>query len=603
MAVSRAVSQDIRSDLFWGHSLQGGCLDWEPIHVALLPDGTISFQPTKAQQGSRADTAKGGQSSGQFLLGADWRQPFTVAPWAPTQRPASIVRQSSLPALDGVGYAGTDMPTSVKDKLFPFSLSYVPLATQTGPGGQDTTSYRTVLLAATSGRERARWLKMLERKARTPGLRGTAASPAIAPTEKALAVPSDRRCLLTVGEELSGLSTAAGTSSALKAPFHANARLMAGHSGLWDQRSGLRIVRDLYDDYAADPVSANPLLQSPPSSSQKKQRSASIHKTPPATPDVADATTSVGSAGSAMTRRQTASDSRHMQFFVKYVKQQAHIERLLEETWQRGGPDPGPQKAAMALASEAKKSAPKPWHQKPQRPKSRSATELRLSQQGAMKQEKEEGAAIPNGAVEQENNELVDGSQPPRMAASTSNMVYSDSAVLSNKKWSGGAIFALPSGTNSAPDDALDAFIFRVHHQQPLDRQPVLLGLVPEGADINRVNLHTSGEGIFMCLGGQGVVPAGACIFTPNACEMVALPADVPVGGSFSVHLQAREQVQVSFTVEDHEGKELGVAQPQLDGMSLIGWRPCVLLSHPDTHVHVAYAEEKPASARSLADE
>mmetsp|Transcript_45134 Transcript_45134/g.104567 ORF Transcript_45134/g.104567 Transcript_45134/m.104567 type:complete len:582 (-) Transcript_45134:33-1778(-) len=579
MAAARAVSQDIRSNLFWGHSLDGGVLDWEPIHVALLPDGTISFQPTKAAEQEATIgplAAKGGLRAGEFLLGADWRQPFTVAPWAPTHRPASIARQSSLPALDGSGKLGKEAPPG-KEKLFPFSLSYVPLATQTGPGGQDTTSYRTVMLAAASGRERGLWLKMLERKARTPGLRGAAASPSIAPAEKAMIVPPERRCLMTVGEELSGLASAAGAQSALKTPAPVNARLMAGHSGLWDRRSRFRIVRDLYDDYAADPVAANPLTRSPPSSQQKARQ------TPPATPGTGDAATMTSVAStSSSAGKAPAAENRHMQFFVSYVKKQAHIERLLEETWQRGSPlDLRVPKGPTALASAAAKR-PQAWRQKPRRPMSRSGTEP-----GPLQPSTEEDTTSPGGALEPAPSWL------PCLSMSTSNMVYSDTGLLSNKKWSGGAIFALPAVQGTSSDTIL-GFTFTVQPQQPLDRYPTLLGLVPEGADVNRVNLHTSGGGIFLCLGGQGVVPGGPCIFTPSACQMVNLPHAVPTGGRFSLHFHAQAQPQLSFSIEDEAGEVLGLAQPEIEDIVLNGWRPCVLLSHPDTMVHVAYAEGNP---------
>eukprot|EP00434_Breviolum_minutum_P007847 symbB.v1.2.006923.t2/scaffold400.1/size211454/2 len=113
-------------------TLQGPA-EWLPMRFAHNSDGSISFWSA---------------AQSETFLDADWTQPFTVAPWRPIQS-------------DG-------------RKLFPFSISYLPL-----PGRprhqQGSTSEsvlrRTLMLAAPSEVLRRRWQSSLARKIGSTQLR------------------------------------------------------------------------------------------------------------------------------------------------------------------------------------------------------------------------------------------------------------------------------------------------------------------------------------------------------------------------------------------------------------------------------------------------
>jgi len=618
-AKARGRKVAVESTLFLGQSSDGGLLQWEPFHAVHHSDGAVSLRPinpaTKGEEGPRDSSEDG------FLLGADWRQPFTVAPWAPLSAPIKNIKnaaallppgpidvQNGLQRLRNSADVEDGVPLSGDRRLYPFSLSYVPLATQMGPGGREKASYRTLLLAAGSGKERGKWLSALERKATTPGLRGAAATPSVAPVDLALAVPPERRCLATVGEELSGLSVAAAPSSALRKPFASAVRLNSGHAGLWSHHTRLHIVKDLYDEYAADPISANPLLRSSSSSSHNKPN----RQTTPSTPggDM-DAAISMGSASS--TGRPNA-DHRHMQFFVKYVKQQAKIENLLEQTWRSSGPARRTPGSADLLQEEPpgwkkRSSSPKPWLQRP-RPLSRSATEpgtgtLRQTAGSKETATPPPASAAPKAAVTSTDAE-ASGSIHPSAASMTPNVTLRE-GVLSNVQWSGGIIFETPISTfgkelteATQERSQRQTFNFKITPQLPLDRYPLFFGVVPAGTDLHKVNLFHTGDGVFLCVGGQASIESSVaglgvgepCIYSPSGRRPVELPG-LSDGGSFVVRFQSMEKAKdqhVFFALEDPHGNEIGQAQQSLPKRSRrTQWQPCVLLSHPDSCVHVAY--------------
>eukprot|EP00931_Biecheleriopsis_adriatica_P089870 TRINITY_DN63945_c0_g1_i1.p1 TRINITY_DN63945_c0_g1~~TRINITY_DN63945_c0_g1_i1.p1 ORF type:complete len:519 (+),score=106.46 TRINITY_DN63945_c0_g1_i1:40-1596(+) len=208
----------------------GGAAEWQSLRFAHNSDGSVSFRPA---------SAGGDLPSAEVFLDADWRQPFLVAPCKP------------------VSSAGRE--------LFPFTLSYAPLQgreppqllqlqpSKSQPSQQRLPQQseaagvqrRTLLLAAPDAASRSKWLKSFARKLGNAGLRPSSASGERGGSAEA-PLKSKRR-FVQLGESHSGLSQ----SGVRQLPRLPNAR-----AELWEAKP-LHILRELYDGYAADPLTAS----------------------------------------------------------------------------------------------------------------------------------------------------------------------------------------------------------------------------------------------------------------------------------------------------------------------------------------------------------
>ncbi|CAE7412471.1 unnamed protein product [Symbiodinium natans] len=240
-------------------------------------DGSLSFADGTSQE---------------IYLDADWRQPFTVAPWKPV--------------------------TSGGKELYPFSLSYWPLPgrrppRETGAEGPPAAR-RTLMLAAPSVGARKRWLTTLARKVGSMQLRPSATFGEIGDCT----VDHPKKRFVQLGQM---------QTKKIKPDERQVFRLPPARTELWQASSSLSVVRDLYDGYAADPLTA--------SVRALKSRSASGHTSP------------------------TAPD----EFMSHYLEKQAAIESLLHSSqWkaieQRARPEPQvderrPEDAQDAVAASA----------------------------------------------------------------------------------------------------------------------------------------------------------------------------------------------------------------------------------------------------------
>lgn len=243
----------LEGTLFLGATEAGkepGTWTWSPFLFAHHHDGTLSLKPL---------TDAGPAENDEQTLDADWQQPFVAAPWAP------IVTDSRL---------GQDATSKSGSKLYPFSLSYMPL--------QDDTSAverRTVMLATRDASARNLWLTSFAQKAQRPDLR---ALPLFSKAK------SQRRPVI-LGETTGLLPPIMRTFG--QSESNGRRRLApTGPAALWKSKSSLHVVRDLYDGYASDPLRAD--------------RGA-----------------------------EDGSTKQREKFLEKYLEKQALIEQLLEEKW------------------------------------------------------------------------------------------------------------------------------------------------------------------------------------------------------------------------------------------------------------------------------
>ncbi|CAE8675490.1 unnamed protein product, partial [Polarella glacialis] len=264
--------------------LTEGGAKWDPYRFVHHSDGAVSFQAL----GSADPLPCGGSwtPSTELFLDADKRQPFVAAPWAPLGE--SGPRGS--PFVDG-------------QRLYPFTLSYAPLKAQP-PVPQKlwppeaAAERRTVVLAATDARARNQWLESFAQKAHNEGLR-----PAVGrPSAQAARPGRPRRRFAALGEFHCGLPLAGRQQLQSALP-----RLPPGRPELWEASSSLRVVQDLYNGYAADPLQA--LLSSSGGSKLPPKGWA-----PVASPGL--------KAGDALQEQD---------LFLSYLEKQAKIESLLEQ--------------------------------------------------------------------------------------------------------------------------------------------------------------------------------------------------------------------------------------------------------------------------------
>lgn len=187
--------------------------EWLPMRFAHNSDGSISFWSA---------------AQSETFLDADWSQPFTVAPWKPIQS-------------DG-------------RRLYPFSLSYVPLPGrprhQQGPDPSETALRRNLMLAAPSDVLRRRWLSSLARKIGSTQLRPSSTWGEL--EDGADAVDRPKRRFMELGALQAGLERTRFLGRSIP-------RLPPARAEFWEAKSSLQMVRDLYDGYASDPLSCQPL--------------------------------------------------------------------------------------------------------------------------------------------------------------------------------------------------------------------------------------------------------------------------------------------------------------------------------------------------------
>lgn len=216
---------------------------------------------------------------------------------------------------------------------------------------------------------------------------------------------------------------------------------------LWSKHSTKHIVRELYAGYAADPLAPGPRipLGSSPSSSSGG--------TPRFLTEITDSS--------------NVPFSRPC-FLERYVRQQAHIEKMLNE-WQ-------PPSAEVDESAEAK------------------MLEIMKNLANEEADEMDEDG---------QPMQAVDMFMPPaeelwplQVTAKTRNVVLNGSQLTCSLK-SGGARF-------SAPDT--HSFRFCVRPLDPPETHPIYIGMVPAGHEVRECDFFDRSEGIFLRVGGY---PAG----------------------------------------------------------------------------------------------
>lgn len=214
-SLSGQCSRLVESTLYVARGVSGSQspAEWLPMRFAHNSDGSISFWSA---------------AQSETFLDADWSQPFTVAPWKPIQS-------------DG-------------RSLYPFSLSYVPLPGrpryQQGPQPSETALRRNLMLAAPSDVLRRRWLSSLARKIGSTQLRPSSTWGEL--EDGADAVDRPKRRFMELGALQAGLEKTRFLGRSIP-------RLPPARAEFWEAKSCLQMVRDLYDGYASDPLSCQPL--------------------------------------------------------------------------------------------------------------------------------------------------------------------------------------------------------------------------------------------------------------------------------------------------------------------------------------------------------
>jgi hypothetical protein len=493
---------------------------WERFFFTHHSDGSLSFRPLKESGkastcGSISEAARRA-SCEEIFLDADWRQPFLAAPWTPLSHsgvaenyPDKVVQ----PLLEDGSVA----------ELFPFMLSYAPARPKPGDSELGKARRLTVVLAASTARARSRWLGTFSRKAQSPELRGCTSGPSSFSSFSFTTAPNRR--VAALGEEHFGLSKTSG-------PFRTNSsssRLPAGPAGMWDSHSSLCIVRDLYDAYAADPLS------------QKSRRQQ-------------EAGDSDGSTAVSTPRTQKP------KFLERYVDRQAEIEKLLEEK------STGPQSSAEMLVTsacvEALVEAPRVVIAPVEPQDDVKAREVASTDLAAL--------------------------FPPRFAlADKTSNVSLDDHLLSNVEWSGGAIFMPPDErsfrlTIRALDNLEEnpVFIGLAPHNADLS----MVSFFSSGGGMF---LCLGGRPSGSLLSSLGA-PAGPAYFhaghrlparfrSPSATETVSMH-----------YTEGDDCGHVRFLIHAADGTELRSDTPLFKvALGKGPWRPSVLLCMPGTRVRV----------------
>mmetsp|Transcript_23372 Transcript_23372/g.59701 ORF Transcript_23372/g.59701 Transcript_23372/m.59701 type:complete len:553 (+) Transcript_23372:143-1801(+) len=527
----QAVRHLLQGTLFVGGEPSEGGVQWHPFHFTHHQSGQLALQPLGDEIGAVKK---------EFFLNANWKQPFVAAPCRPILAPAP----------------SWGKPEVAERQLYPFTLSYAPVQDPSDKHA-NAPARRTLLLAATEAKTRARWLETFSQKAHAPELRHAG----VAPTrrglprslsnllatdsglEKAL-LPHQQ--LVTLGQEHCGLPALAsedgGASSSggwrrEAAASAANLRLSAGRAELWEGRSRYSIVRDLYDGYAADPLGTEPTGR------------------PRSMGAVA------GDSDDEPRLRKRSAGKPKQSIFRRYVERQAEIELLLKKKWTEAHV---PQQAHASMQQASSQAlAPAEAH----------------SSRGA-------------AAAAHETPKQVVEPVPAlfELAARTPNVIL-EGDILRTEKWSGGCMFRPPDERH---------FRLCLEPLDPLERNPIFFGIAPPNADLASVNFFDAGTGIFLCVGGHASgdlisalgAPGGPAFYSFGVRSWAELPPTLPSGQSLVVHYWEDEDSgtgQVRFVFSDEDGDGSRFAEPQLPQSIPPGWLPCILLCVPGMRIRVRH--------------
>lgn len=236
-----------------------------------------------------------GRSGREVFLDADWGQPFVVGEGAGS----TTVFLSEGGTLSPLGVDEKEIAEgdASGQRLYPFKLSYVPL--QPRPGDHPVLApRRTVRMATTTPGARRRWVEEFSQKARAPELRASAPAVRLFNHAVASSMSPNRRHFAALGKRHATLPALGPRASRPPSMSQASSRKLAfGHSRLFESSSPLRVVRDLYDGYASDPLTE---------SERGKYATGSL---------------------------VVISHEKHTKFLKKYMDRQAAIEQLLEQRW------------------------------------------------------------------------------------------------------------------------------------------------------------------------------------------------------------------------------------------------------------------------------
>eukprot|EP00929_Paragymnodinium_shiwhaense_P119176 TRINITY_DN91056_c0_g1_i1.p1 TRINITY_DN91056_c0_g1~~TRINITY_DN91056_c0_g1_i1.p1 ORF type:complete len:658 (+),score=150.49 TRINITY_DN91056_c0_g1_i1:140-2113(+) len=538
--------------------------EWKPFDVTHHHDGRLTLRSS-----SQSAVGPGGfptqsvgadgsvQGAQEYLLDADWRRPFIAAPWQPIHgrgsKAAPLAMMSAAQEQEAAARRATPALDGEKQKsLYPFTLSYEPVTAMPGEAEHPAPTRRTVVLAATDLQTRGKWLNTFSQKATTRAMRIRPTPPMAYPTSPEMLSPSMR--LAAIGERHAGLPTLASTSSAPTlgiSQAKARKQLAAGHAGLWDKCSRLKIVRELYDGYASDPLGEV----------ERSQR--------------AQTTTSPQAAAS---RR----------LLERYVERQAKLEGLLEEKRCTGRVD---------------------FHQAPRRSGALKETPSTAGGEGYTDDEEGSRVPSPHGAALGAMAAAFDGVSVSSKAEAkakasecpfpilgvTPNMTV-DGAVLQNDEWSAGCMFSPKN---------ISRFKLTVKPEDRVDYSPVFLGIAPADSDLTMVNFFDVGGGVFLCMGGIASEALIASLGAPGGPSFHAFGqrsvAELPVAShNATLSVEYCEEIpdgkthpegQVLFSLTEpdaEEGDGAFYARPILKQRLPVGkWRPCVLLCMPRTRMHI----------------
>eukprot|EP00933_Yihiella_yeosuensis_P019545 TRINITY_DN15819_c1_g1_i1.p1 TRINITY_DN15819_c1_g1~~TRINITY_DN15819_c1_g1_i1.p1 ORF type:complete len:610 (+),score=109.99 TRINITY_DN15819_c1_g1_i1:74-1903(+) len=501
---------------------------WEPFHFTHHKDGSLSFKAVHSPQDPSSDTNAAPRTLEQpqeLYLDADWEQPFLVAPWKPLQ--------------------------SQGQQLYPFSLSYAlrqdsqnrqqmgllpPEATM-----ESSFHRKSLVLASTDKKSRDSWLLSFARKSQQPALRRSNSVLASRGSEASggwrsagLSAAAECRRFSALGETHNGLSLNRSTPALPK--------LGPARPDLWEGSSSLFIVKELYDGYAADPLTA-----SVPFAYGKTKASKGSLPMPGFLTEI--------STGADKTKKQQKQNA----FFSSYLEKQAKIETLLE------------QKRSEPVSAT---STPVP-----------SADEVQIAEA--------EVALQDDADAEEEVDRL---SKPFEVIVRTPNTLV-EGDVLTNVEWSGGVLFDPPN---------VKSFHLSICQTEPLTTNPIFIGIAPLDVDLTQVNLFDCQKeaGVFLCVGGQASAtlmgalgaPAGPVVYAFGERRVQEKFPALTTGATIELdyqqvwHKNGDVEGCVAFTVSDEEGV-LHRTKPKLCQKidPFVDWRPCLLMCVPESHVRVNF--------------
>lgn len=532
-----------------------GSLAWEPFYFKHQLDGTVSFG--KVVGGGGADTEAVYVES-ESVLDADWQQPFVAAPWKPFTLRGGHKAQLGMQEFQGRW-------------LYPFTLSYTPQkASREQSLGNALVQHRCILtLAAADQRTREKWLASLSQQARSPALRTSATSTdgceivldpstlqSMLEVDK-LGKAGQRRRLLPVslGNEHCGLlgpvtlPAPRGSGCGRDAQGRARPKLTTGCGKVWEAHTPLKVVRDLYDCYAADPING--------------------------IPGPRDASSASG-----------AWSQKREHFLERYMERQTEIEGMLHKCmWSDHGglsAAPVPEAASRTLPVGAPRDDPS----ERRAVAAVDSDKVCHGSAGVVDEYRQEGRASPR----------------LRVGTRTPNAELLSNGDLTVRDWSGGVVLEPPANKS---------FRLTVRIVDSLDKHPVFLGVAPADVDLTSANCFRGPRsGIFLSLGGVASQDFMCALQTSGApalyeCGAKRMP-DMPslqVGSRLSMDYWEEDSAvlaevgrsgrespigRVCFTLWGADNTKLCQLRPQACLREhRLGFRPCVLLCTPDSRISI----------------